>query len=242
MALKQDAKARRRRLYTRQMLIYGPLVTAFVVAGVAATAFYFNRADVPEELPWYQDTPFTSPSATPTPTVQQPCPVPPSTRYPSPASIKVTVYNANGQQGLAGGVAETLRVYGFQDPSSDNAKIWEGAVKVVAGLSGINNAYTVLEYMPKDTVLTIDWRTGTAVDVVLGTEFEKLPAAVTVGYDPESPIQPVEGCLSAAEILRDLPKSTPTPTPSPTEVSPPAEGEDETATETGTAAETGTEE
>ncbi|MDR1800017.1 MAG: LytR C-terminal domain-containing protein [Bifidobacteriaceae bacterium] len=230
MALKQDAKARRRRLYARQTLIYAILIAVLAVVGVAAAGMYFGRLDR-----WF-NKPYNSPSAAVVQIDAQPCPVGRPLSYPDPASIKINVLNGNGQSGLAAGVASTFRTAGFPEPSAANAKIYDGVVKVVAGVTGINNAYTVLEYLPKDAVLAIDWRTDTSVDVILGTDFEKMPAAVDVGYDPESAITPIDGCRPALELREAVPRTSVTATPTPT---PPAategtatagaEGEDETA-------------
>ena len=215
MGRKKSAKAMRRNLVIRQALIYGLLVSAFVVVGVASWGMFTGRID-----PWF-DKEFTF---NPTPSVEvlpQPCPLGPDSVYPDPVGIEVNVLNASGKNGAARAGAAVLEQLGFVALTANAAEDYDGGIKVVSGLAGVDKAYSLLKVLPRSTVLVMDLRNDGSVDVVLGKLSEAFPPPAEVQYEAGVSIQPVVGCMPAAQIAAELrlspkPSAPVAPTNSPT--------------------------
>jgi hypothetical protein len=154
----------------------------------------------------------TAPSPTLAP-VPIPCPSD-GTKYPQPGSITVAVLNGSGQKGEAQATADGLKQSGFKT-SYGNGKRYEGVVMIVAGTAGVDNAYTVYQFAPKGSVLTLDGRTDATVDFVLGEQYERLPPSEEVAYDATLVIEPLPKCQPAEEIAATLPPPTPSASPAP---------------------------
>jgi hypothetical protein len=145
--------------------------------------------------------------------VDQPCAPAEGAVYPDPSTIQVRVFNASGRQGYATSAADALADHGFPKPDAANAAPYEGVAKVVAGLSGVLNAYTVLEYLPQGSVIIMDRRDDSSVDLVLGLQFQGLKAFGDVAYEPGGALTPLEGCKEPADIIAKLPPPPETPPP-----------------------------
>jgi hypothetical protein len=134
-----------------------------------------------------------------------PCPIDAAAIYPTPADITVHVFNASGRQGYAKSAADFLSAQGFPVPSAANAAAYEGVVKVISGVDGVHNAYTVFQFMPDGAVLTVDTRADNSVDVILGSNYPGMRALDQVTFDREGIITPLPSCQPATEIIAKLP-------------------------------------
>jgi len=206
MARKKDARKAKRNLVIRQTLIYGLLVAALVVVGVASWGMFTGRIDS-----WWGG----GFSAKPSPSVAagpQPCPLEDTSTFPEPATVTVNVLNASDRSGVAKATADTLVELGFV-ASAANAKTgpYDGAIKVVAGPTGVDNAYAVLKVLPAKSVLELDTREDATVDVILGAEADAIDPPDQIDYVAGDPIEPVKGCVATQKILESLLPKSPEP-------------------------------
>jgi hypothetical protein len=81
---------------------------------------------------------------------------------------------------------------------------YDGVAKVVVGILGVNNGYTLLRYFPEGSILTMDRREDAGVDVVLGTGFKVLEEPEGVTFDPPVAITPIQSCQRAEAIVAKL--------------------------------------
>lgn len=95
----------------------------------------------------------------------------------SPEEVTVTVFNATDREGLAGRTADALRSRGFQIEGVDNAEPVDGSGVVRHGADGGEQAELLAETVGQGVTTQLDDRGGTAVDLVLGPDWEDLPAA-----------------------------------------------------------------
>ena len=198
MARKKSAKVLRRNLVIRQALIYGLLVSAFVVVGMASFGMFTGRID-----PWFHQD-FTGKPSPSVEVLPQPCPLSPASVYPEPASVTVNVLNASRKTGAAKASAGVLEQLGFGAlPDNSSTGDYDGGIKVVSGIAGVDKAYAILKVLPEATVLVMDTRNDASVDVVLGILAEPFPPPAEVKYEPGTPIRPVVGCQPAAEIAAE---------------------------------------
>lgn len=98
----------------------------------------------------------------------------------SPSEVSVNVYNAGGIAGAAGRAGEALRARGFAVATVSNDP--EGAdvpgVGVIRhGPTGVEEATLLLESLPEGVELLEDTRSSASLDLVLGEQWEDLPAA-----------------------------------------------------------------
>jgi hypothetical protein len=108
-------------------------------------------------------------------------------------------------------VADDLASRGFPTPTSGNAAPYDGIAKLVAGVAGIDGAHTLLQFAPEESVIVLDRREDATVDLILGADFERLRTEEEVVYDPTAVIEPLDGCLAADKLLKDLPALPPSP-------------------------------
>jgi len=211
MARKKDAGEVKRNLVIRQALIYGLLVSGLVVAGVASWGMFTGRL-----TPWFEQDFSTKPS----PTLNegpQPCPLSATSVYPEPRTVEVNVLNASDRAGAAGAGARVLEELGFVTTAANaSTGLYQGGIKLVTGLAGVDNAYAVLKVLPPSAVLTMDGREEATVDVVLGEQADSFLAPSEVEYTANEPIVPIVGCKPAAEVAEGLgtkapPAESPTP-------------------------------
>lgn len=130
----------------------------------------------------------TEKPAQPNPPAGSPSPAgpPPATR---PQDVKVQVLNGTSRGGLAGQVARDLQAAGFNVVKVDNAN--EQAAHTVIRYSSIRepHARAVAAAIPRAT-LEVDPTMGTALELVLGSDFGKV---VPVGGAPPPPPPLPEG-------------------------------------------------
>jgi len=136
-------------------------VALLVLAGLAGLAWRTTRDDEPAAR------------ASPRTTCPTPTPPPPAA---SPARIKVNVYNASEQRGLAARVAGQLDRRGFTVRKVDNDPLKRtvtGVAELRHSPAGDRAARTVAAQV--GTVVSVpDQRSDGSVDLVLGADFDHL--------------------------------------------------------------------
>jgi LCP family protein required for cell wall assembly len=108
----------------------------------------------------------------------------------APAEVSVAVYNGSGITGLAASTAASLEAEGFAVTSTGNADSAEYTgteIRYAAGDQALAN--TLASVIPGATTAEADEPTPGTVELVLGSNFNGVGAAVTA---PE-PTEPVEG-------------------------------------------------
>lgn len=96
------------------------------------------------------------------------------------SEVSVNVYNAGGIPGAAGRAGEALRARGFavgtvaNDPEGADVP---GVGVVRHGPTGVEEAALLLGSLPEGVELVADTRSSAGVDLVLGQQWEDLPAA-----------------------------------------------------------------
>jgi hypothetical protein len=220
MASSKEASSHKRHLVVRQAAIIGSLAAVMVVIGVAAIGIYSGR------LPDPFSSKFSSASPTQLTVAPPPCPVDPDAKYPAPVGITINVLNSTDKQGAAGAAAQALRAYEFTTSAESTSVPYAGSVRLVAGLNGLANAYTVLLYAPQDAELTLDLREDATVDLIIGAEYKGLPKLEMNPFDPDKVLVQLPSCEDAGDIAKRLqdaqtkPSSTPTEQPPATENQP----------------------
>ncbi|MDR2374676.1 MAG: LytR C-terminal domain-containing protein [Bifidobacteriaceae bacterium] len=208
MPRRSTPESRRQHLRWRQTAVYSLLGGALVVVMATAIGMWTGRLapimdedfkHKPSETPWAELTP---------------CPVGAGATYPAASAITLRVLNGTVKQGLAGDTATALAAQGFPAPTTGNTVPYDGVAKIVAGIAGVNHAYTVAQFFPEGVVITMDRREDTTVDAVLGNKFEGLLAAEVVDFDPAAVIEPARSCLAPESIVGHLPSLPETPQPS----------------------------
>lgn len=107
----------------------------------------------------------------------------------SPSEVSVNVYNAGGVAGAAGRAGEALRTRGFavatvaNDPEGADVP---GVAVLRHGPTGVEEATLLLESLPDGVELLEDTRSSSSVDLVLGEQWEDLPAADAAAVTEES--------------------------------------------------------
>ncbi|MEH0109411.1 LytR C-terminal domain-containing protein [Tersicoccus sp. MR15.9] len=174
----QADEADRERFRHRRRLLHG-LVLIFALV-VLASALVLVLAMVQGYRPFPAPARTAVATAKPTPTVNAAgCPTVPV--VPAAANrVQVDVLNATSTPGLAGSVAARLRERGMVITGIGNRTVADpAAVTVVAGRAGRSAALAVQRQLP-GSVYREDARTGTAVDLVLGTGFKQVADARSV--------------------------------------------------------------
>lgn len=102
----------------------------------------------------------------------------------------VNVYNASDRSGLAASVSKTLAERGFiigkvaNDPSKRKAP---AVAEVRHGPEGEAQAGLLRSALPEGTVIVVDKRKGTTVDVALGAKYTSLAPVATASGLPTCP-------------------------------------------------------
>jgi hypothetical protein len=117
---------------------------------------------------------------------------------PKPETVKVNTYNGSRRKGLARTTAADLKSRGFQigrianDPLGQHLKA-EGEIRY--GVKGAVNAALLRYYVP-DATLTLDQRTDSTVDLVIGEAFPGLAPQSAVDAAVASPTPTTTVCPS----------------------------------------------
>lgn len=193
---------RRRRVHERQAVVFGVLLAGIAVVGLGAAAVYTGSLSVP-----FLSRGF---AAEPTPTHSiDPYPCPPKGAKPVAYNkIVVNVYNTTDRAGLAGATAAEFEERQFKLGKTGNASPYSGVAVIVFGRQGIAAGYTVAAQVP-DSVLRLDARKGTSVDVLIGDGWSDLAAVDDVDLDPGAAIPTPSTCTPLDQL--GVPKPTATP-------------------------------
>jgi hypothetical protein len=189
---------RRRREHERQAVVFGLLIAFLAVVGLGALAVYTGAVN----------SPIGQPIASPDAEVEPEGPVPCLPKVKGDAAgavpvayskIRVRVFNASETTGLAAAHAEVLGDRGFDviDTGNLDHHITESELRF--GVKGIRAAYTLAAQYP-EMRLVLDDRPGIAVDLAVGTEWERPLAEEDVPIQADKPLENRPGCVPAKEI------------------------------------------
>lgn len=180
----------------RRRIVHGVtlvVLLALVVTGVVLAGM-IQRGELELKLGFQKPTPpaITCPSET--------------LDYPANATVVVNVYNAGAREGMAGQVAEALKVRGYQVKLVANANTsYRAPVVVVSGPSGHAAAFN-LQHNVADSEYVQDDRADASIDFILTGDYKGLVEAQKVDQTP--------GLLSCPR-LSPSPKPSVAPSPSP---------------------------
>ncbi|MBN2177387.1 MAG: LytR C-terminal domain-containing protein [Demequinaceae bacterium] len=201
----------RRRRRERQFLVYGTLVCAMGAAAFSAYNIYTGKVEGPFARPYITNAGGFSSEIT--------LPCPPSDSYPLPESeVLVRVRNSTDKQGLASTALTDLVGRGFQSGGANNFEefVFDGTARIVFGVNGVQEGYTVARHF-EDPVLVLDSRNGAGVDVILGTQYDRLVPLYSTDLDPTLILTAPAECLPASLISPILaPSRYPVPSAAPT--------------------------
>lgn len=194
---------RRRHMHERQAVIFGVLLAALAVIGLAAAAVYTGSLDLPFVAKEFEAEP------TPTPVVEA-FPCPPEGAMPvAYGKVSVDVYNGTTTSGLAASTATALEQRGFTVGQTGNKVAYDGVALITFGKDGVAQAYTLLAQID-GAVLALRAQEGAGVQVTLGSQFVALTEPDQVALNPEEPLVAPDGCTPYAEIVS--PSATPSAT------------------------------
>ncbi|SEE90459.1 LytR C-terminal domain-containing protein [Ruania alba] len=193
--------ARRRHLQQRQTVIFGTLITAMLVIGLAAGAVWVGILPSPVSIA------ISEPESTETGDAG-PCP-PEAATYVPLNEISANVLNGTSRSGLAASTSAELGDRGISVGRQDNAESpFAGVVRIVSGPEGLAAAYTA-GVLFTDARIEVDSRTDETIDVILGSAYEALRSADEVDIDPAVEIPVPQGCepLSTPESADTSPSA-----------------------------------
>lgn len=193
---------RRRHRRERQAVVFGAMIAAMAVAGLAAAAVYTGVVSAPFAREFTTLT-------TPAPTVAAP-PCPPEGTLPATyAETQVRVLNGAGTAGLAGEVSNDLAARGFVVAATDNFPGgYAGTSLIRFGEQGLRSAYTLAAQL-EAPVLELDLRADATVDLVLGDAFTSLLDPTLITLAPDQPLSGPSGCVPLDQALQTAPEGPP---------------------------------
>lgn len=197
------AKVRRHRR-ERQIIVFGALILVTAFIALFAAGVYKGTID----------SPFSEPFVTPAggdfeSDVKLVCPPVDSLPLPSD-QVAVRVLNGTDTSGLAGALSEDLGGRGFVTLGASNwSRSYGENVRIVFGVDGVQQAYTVARQFANGAELVLDNREGTLVDVIAGTQYAETPGLRST-LDPELSME-----LALSANAECLPVNLVTPEPAP---------------------------
>lgn len=196
-------RLRRKRKRERQAVIFTTLVTGLLFLAVMAAAVLSGHIASPFDREFSrQPDDYVD--------VIEPCPSDPSRLPVATTDIHVRVLNASGRTGLAGRTAEFLEERSFNILMTGDHES-QRVPSIHFGIEGLDAAITLRAHAP-DAVLIVDERSGTSVDLILGSQFEGLIPQEDVALDPRQPLPSPEGCRPISEITAaEAPSGVPMP-------------------------------
>jgi hypothetical protein len=200
-----SARTLRRRMFRRQAIVFGLLVTALVVVTVLANELYNGKLDLG----------LSKAFSSPTPSIIDfgpvPCPSGPEAVYPKNADITIAPLNASDLGGAAGSLGRTMETRGFVVEEAASVTFdFTGSILVRMGYEGVDAAYMVMQHMPGDAELAIDDRDGAVVDVIIGDDYDGVKPADEVKVSAGEHIDAIAGCMPIEQALENMGK-TPSP-------------------------------
>ncbi len=209
----------RRHRRERQVVVFGLLLIVVAAISVGAAAVYRGEATGPF------DSTFVTSLEDYQSTITLVCP--PSNTLPlEPEDVAVRVLNGTDTNGLAGALSSELEDRGFTMVGATNwSRTYTDTIRILFGPNGITQAYTVARHFT-EVEMVLDNREGTAIDIIIGEEYDASTALVST-YDSSlsqsTALYTDEDCLPWTQIeqnpapatLPDNPLATVTATPSP---------------------------
>ncbi len=180
-------------------MVFGLIIAFLVVAGLGALAVYTGTIKSPI------DEPIHTPSAEDT-TIAPAC-VPQTKKWPDGAppvaynKVKLRVYNAADYSfGIAGANADVLADRGFDIvDNGDFTRLIDGSSEIRYGRKGIRQAYTLAAQFP-DVRLVLDDRKGSAIDLLVGSDYSEPLPVEDVPLTSGEPMPNLDGCEPVSEI------------------------------------------
>ncbi|MDM7854708.1 LytR C-terminal domain-containing protein [Cellulomonas alba] len=197
---------RRRRVHERQAVVFGVLLAGIAVIGLGAAAVYTGSVSVPFLSRGFAAEPTATHAVDP-----YPCP-PKGAKPVAYNKIVVNVYNTTDRAGLASATAAEFEERHFKLGKTGNASPYSGVAVIVFGRQGIAAGYTVAAQVP-DSVLKLDARKGTSVDVLIGDGWDDVAAVDDVDLDPGTAIPTPSTCTPLDQLGVLKPTATPHTTP-----------------------------
>ena len=196
----RNRQLRRRHMHERQAVIFGVLLAALALVGLASAAVYTGNLDLPG-----LDRAIAQ---APTPSVAQKAfPCPPVGAMPvAYASVAVNVNNATSRTGLAAATAADLASRGFTIGTLDTVEGYDGVARISFNINGIAQAYTLLAQIDGATLFLVGGQDPT-VNLALGDKFDGLKPVESVVLDPAVPLVAPAGCTPYADLV--TPAATP---------------------------------
>jgi len=184
----------RKRRRERQIFVFSVLIFTMGVLAFMSYNIYSGKTEGPFAEP------FVSNAAGFTSDVTTPCP-PPGALPLDAGDVTVRVLNSTDQQGLAARTLEDLVGRGFLPGGAANFTRfeYEGTARIAFGIDGVQQGYTIARHFDHPE-LVLDSREGTAVDVVLGIEFDKLIPLSSPELAPDIILTQIAQCLPAINI------------------------------------------
>ena len=175
---------RTRRMRAIQLTIFSILAISLIGVGVYAV----GQLQEPSAEPGTIDPKAFGPAA-----VGITCPEPGAVPLP-PSEVTVSVLNGTSRSGLAGAVSEDLIARGYAIETTGNTRQATGAAVIVHGPDGYLAAQAVKAQVPEGTLKLDQKREGTAVDLLIGSEFSGLVEESAAAAALEQPVATPEGC------------------------------------------------
>ena len=175
---------RTRRMRAIQLTIFSILAISLIGVGVYAV----GQLQEPSAEPGTIDPKAFGPAA-----VGITCPEPGAVPLP-PSEVTVSVLNGTSRSGLAGAVSEDLIARGYAIETTGNTRQATGAALIVHGPDGYLAAQAVKAQVPEGTLKLDQKREGTAVDLLIGSEFSGLVEESAAAAALEQPVATPEGC------------------------------------------------
>ncbi|WP_124054373.1 LytR C-terminal domain-containing protein [Arcanobacterium ihumii] len=190
-----DSKVRseyRRKIHERQVLLFGIIGAVMVFLLLLNTLFWTGLIPFPFKHEF---------SKKEVATLVYPC----SDEGAKPTELKkipVRVFNASGKSGVAKTVSDGLKTHEIQVSSTAN---WDGDSKVaeptriLTGVDGINNAYTLRAFFPDSKVVYDPTLKSEIVDVVIGEGWSEMHSHPTE-QDFTDAMKPQEKCTDPSDL------------------------------------------
>ncbi len=174
----------------RQNTTFSIIGVAMIAAAVLAALVFTGLLPIPFGNGFSEKIKYAEVGDVPCP-IQSAKPVPPS-------QVSVTVINTTQHAGLASKASDMLATAGFQMQEPGNAEVeYTGKVRITAGASAVDAAYSVARFFPGARVRLSD-ATDSSVKVELGTF-----------YDGAMSAEDVQRVLKSSDSVEQPPKCLP---------------------------------
>ncbi|MCI1634801.1 LytR C-terminal domain-containing protein [Bifidobacterium sp.] len=192
-----EREARKQFVRRRQKLVFTIAVAVLVVATVLSALFILGALGKTSQKTAAQQPNYG---------VEVPC-APANSTFANHPNVAVRVLNGTDKSGLGTAVMEALSNRGFSMTGSGDypSKVEVQRTEILFGKNNIAKAYTVAAQF-NDAIMRMDDRSDQLVDVVIGSTFNNLNSEKSIVAAGKA-ITSIEGCVSDANTMKDLPKA-----------------------------------